>query len=178
MCIEDITAFRCPRWSELPDIELYMDQVLNVLEKYLAVFTTEDEKLITASMINNYVKQKVVSPPKNKRYGRLHLAYLFVVCILKRIMSISEICESIEMIIKVYTLEEAYNLFCDIFEKAIADTFFGKQNHNGQSNREHENNELYHIISAATYAYANLLLARALMEKNRAVEWRVESGKL
>ena len=69
-----------PRWDDLPDIELYMDQVVSILEKNLSVFSN-GEKLITPSMINNYVKQKIVKPPVKKRYDKMHLAYLFVVCI-------------------------------------------------------------------------------------------------
>ncbi|MFQ7058586.1 MAG: DUF1836 domain-containing protein [Turicibacter sanguinis] len=44
-------------------------------------------------MLNNYVKQKVVSPPLNRRYNEKHLAYLIVVCLLKQVYSLTEICD-------------------------------------------------------------------------------------
>ena len=64
----EVLNFHCPRWKELPEIDLYMDQVVSILEKYLSVFMEyEGEKIITPTMINNYVKQKVVDPPIKKR---------------------------------------------------------------------------------------------------------------
>ena len=59
----DILNFHCPRWHEFPDIDLYMDQLVTILEKNLIVFEQIwGEKIITSTMINNYVKQKVVVP--------------------------------------------------------------------------------------------------------------------
>ena len=49
---------RLPEWDELPDLDLYMDQVISLLQRYLGQFPSPDEKGITSSMINNYVKQK------------------------------------------------------------------------------------------------------------------------
>ena len=78
---KEIIEYHCPRWDELPDIELYMDQVLSVLERKLKIFAEPEEKIITSTMINNYVKQKVIKPPLNKRYDRYHLAYFYVICV-------------------------------------------------------------------------------------------------
>lgn len=120
----EILSYHCPRWDEFPDIDLYMDQVVNILEKNLSIFEESySGKIITSSMINNYVKQQVVKPPKNKKYDRVHLSYLFVVCILKRIMSIPEICQGIEGILKKYDISEVYNIFCDELELALKNAF-------------------------------------------------------
>lgn len=52
-----LAAQRLPRWDELPDIDLYLDQVLTLLDKYLGPFLPENGgHALTASMINNYVK--------------------------------------------------------------------------------------------------------------------------
>ncbi|MBQ9921517.1 MAG: DUF1836 domain-containing protein [Clostridia bacterium] len=62
---KEILEFHLPRWDELPEIELYMDQVVYTLEKKLEIFAEdESQKIITSTMINNYVKQKVVKPPE------------------------------------------------------------------------------------------------------------------
>ena len=123
---KEILEFHLPRWDELPEIELYMDQVVYTLEKKLEIFAEdESQKIITSTMINNYVKQKVVKPPVKKRYGRLQLSYLFVVCLLKRIMNISDICTSIEMMLKKYTVQQIYDMFCDEFESALRVAFTG-----------------------------------------------------
>jgi hypothetical protein len=65
------------------------------------------------------VKQKVVEPPEKKHYNRGHLAYFFVVCIMKRVLSISEICDLIAYMIKLNSIEYSYNLFCEKLENAI-----------------------------------------------------------
>ena len=56
-----LAAQRLPRWDELPDIDLYLDQVLTLLDKYLGPFLPENGgHALTASMINNYVKLRIV----------------------------------------------------------------------------------------------------------------------
>ena len=92
---ENIRAFHLPRWKELPDIDLYMDQVLNYVEKVLSVFSDGENKIITSSMVNHYVKQGVIRPPENKKYDRHRLAALFIICLFKRILNIGEIDELI-----------------------------------------------------------------------------------
>lgn len=77
-----------PAWEELPDLELYMDQVLSLVSRYLAA---GDEKVLTASMVNNYVKQKLLPPPVNKRYNRSHIASLLMLCILKSVLPIAAV---------------------------------------------------------------------------------------
>ena len=90
--IKEILEFHLPRFNELPDIDLYMDQVLNIIENSLIIFSSEnDENIITKSMINNYVKQNVIEKPFKKRYKKFHVAYLIIISILKKVLSISEI---------------------------------------------------------------------------------------
>lgn len=84
--------FNLPRWDELPQIDLYMDQVIVLLNDYLGPFSYSDgsdEKLITAAMVNNYVKMKLVPAPVKKKYCRQHLALLIMLCTLKQTLSIA-----------------------------------------------------------------------------------------
>ena len=66
-------SYSLPKWDELPDIELYMDQIISLLEKYLKIYyeTLGAEKTITSSMINNYVKLGTIPPPIKKRYSKI-----------------------------------------------------------------------------------------------------------
>ena len=117
-CIAKDTAnFHCPRWKELPGISLYMDQVLLVVNETLKPLLGGIDPGITAAMINNYVKQKLLSPPSKKKYERGQLSSLIMICILKRVLAISEIdalLASLEM------KEDArYDLFCDALEAAL-----------------------------------------------------------
>lgn len=122
---EQIQAFHCPRWIELPDIPLYMDQVVSILSKHLQPFlSVKEEKVITRTMINNYVKHGIVKPPVKKRYDRTHLAYLFVVCILKQVYRMDEISALISIQIASSPIDRSYDYFCDVLEAQIQEIFF------------------------------------------------------
>lgn len=82
--------FDLPEWDALPQLELYMDQVIILLKQYLApLHRGEEDKAITASIINNYVRMKVMPPPVKKKYSQVHIACLIVICALKQSLSIS-----------------------------------------------------------------------------------------
>ncbi|MCI5976318.1 MAG: DUF1836 domain-containing protein [Candidatus Faecousia sp.] len=85
-------AFSLPGWEELPDMDLYVDQVVTLVSRYLSLIP-QDEKnpLITASSINNYVRLRVMPAPARKRYSRRHLAYVLMICTLKQSMALTEI---------------------------------------------------------------------------------------
>ncbi len=90
--VTEFENYRIPDWDDLPDIDLYMDQVITYLEKQLAVFSkSEDEKFITPAMINNYVKNQIIPRPLNKKYTREHMAHLVSVLNLKNILSLMDI---------------------------------------------------------------------------------------
>ena len=120
--LNDIQQYRLPRWEELPDIELYMDQVITLIERYLTPLVGEhDSKVITPAMINNYVKLNIMPKPVKKRYGRTHLAYLIVITILKQVILITEVKEGIFLQSKLCSIPEAYNRFCDMQEKSLSE---------------------------------------------------------
>ena len=132
---EDIEEFHMPRWEELPEIDLYLDQVVTFIDKYLLYYLNDgenqkDEKkeqnVLTKTMINNYVKQKIMDAPIKKKYSRSNIAYLFVICILKQCYSINDIDKLIKFILKSTPLEVAYNKFCDVFENTLKCTFLAK----------------------------------------------------
>ncbi|MBQ9748425.1 MAG: DUF1836 domain-containing protein [Clostridia bacterium] len=93
---EEVSSLHIPRWNELPEFDLYMDQVIGLAEKYLSVLSIDGKGLLTPSMINNYVKSGVLPPPKNKKYNRTHLAMLMILCITKPVMEISAISELLQ----------------------------------------------------------------------------------
>ena len=89
---ESRKAFDLPDWESLPRLGLYMDQVILLLTQYLGPLSRgEEDKPITASIINNYVRLKVMPPPVKKKYSQVHLASLIIICVLKQSLSISDI---------------------------------------------------------------------------------------
>ena len=88
-----LNEFRLPRWEEIPDLGLYMEQIIDLLKQYLDYLPPElkEEQFITAATINNYVRTKVMPEPKKKRYYREHIAYLLMILTLKQTLSIAMI---------------------------------------------------------------------------------------
>ena len=110
---EIVSKIHIPRWNELPDLDLYLDQVVNYIEKYLGQYTVnKEDKIITKTMINNYVKLGIMPAPEKKKYSREHIAYLIVICVLKQVYSISDIGKLISLTIQYFELSKAYNRFC------------------------------------------------------------------
>jgi len=118
--------FRLPRWEDLPSIDLYLDQVLSLLDEYLGEYLEVDgKKIMTKTMINNYVKQKYLRAPVNKKYDRFAVASLFVIAILKPVYTIEEISKLIKLSARVAGPETGYNQFCDYIEQAVRHAFEG-----------------------------------------------------
>ena len=118
---EALRAYEIPDWDALPKLNLYMDQVIVLMEEYLNVYKKPNENLITQSMINNYVKLGVVPKPDKKRYGRIHLAYLIMVCSLKQILSISMIQKMIPLTLTEKEVREAYTAFKSAQKNAFSE---------------------------------------------------------
>lgn len=115
--LSDLTL---PRWEKLPDVDLYMDQVLILMDKYLG--GSEQDHAITASMINNYVKMGAIPPPEKKKYNRGHLARLLVICVLKNVLPIASVCTVMEQELSYRSETVFYNDFCQQFEESCQQT--------------------------------------------------------
>ncbi len=115
-CLEEKREAVLPRWRELPDLELYMDQVLALTERYLGACPGLDSRGLTAAMVNNYVKHGVLPAPQRKRYSRSQLARLLMICVLKPILPIASIRELLETGIRANSEEAFYDGFCTLFE--------------------------------------------------------------
>lgn len=88
-----LDKYRLPTWEEIPDLGLYMEQVIALLKQYLDYLPPElkEEQFITAATVNNYVRTKIMPEPRKKRYYRIHIAYLVLICTLKQSLSIAMI---------------------------------------------------------------------------------------
>ncbi len=95
---EYMSSVHIYRIDELPRIELYLDQVITLVCDELAFMCLPDEQTLTGSMVNNYVKQRLVCAPKRKRYTRRHVASLLFICAFKRVYSIAQLKRIMGMI--------------------------------------------------------------------------------
>ncbi len=118
--LNELASFSYKDYQDLPDIDLYMDQVVTFLEKQLAIFQTSSlDKQITSSMINNYVKGGVVSAPISKKYNREHLALIEEVCTLKQVLTIAEVKQIIDERYRKEDVEKdvVFNSFKDLLNE-------------------------------------------------------------
>ena len=116
----EIRTSNAVEWNRLPEIYLYMDQVLTYMNKQLRLYErNENESLLTSSMINNYVKDGVLPRPEQKKYSREHLAILLVICMLKQVLSIQDISSLIRTLLKDASQSEMYNRFCEAQSAAL-----------------------------------------------------------
>ena len=89
-----ITDYHLPDWNAIPDLGLYMDQVIVLLEQYLSFIpapTGMKERFVTSSTINNYVRLKIMPAPVKRKYHRVHIAYLIMILTMKQSLSISDV---------------------------------------------------------------------------------------
>lgn len=119
---EQKREFHCPRWDELPDIPLYLDQLVMVVQSAIGIFF-DDEAAVTKAMINNYVKQQLLDPPEQKKYGRDHIARIIAISLLKRVFSMNEIHYFIRRMVEKHGVQVAYDMFCERFENMLASAF-------------------------------------------------------
>ena len=97
--------------DDIPEIDLYMDQVIQLFESKLsAQKRNEDEKILTKTMINNYAKGKLLLPIKNKKYSKEHLILMSLIYNLKGALSINDIKSSLDNIINQCEENENYPL--------------------------------------------------------------------
>ena len=106
-------------WDRLPELDLYMDQVITLMDKQLAPFSGDGERLLTSSMINNYVKDGVLPRPESKKYSRNHLAMLLMICMLKSVLSLPEIHNILEGMTAGKGVEDLYPAFTTIHRQAM-----------------------------------------------------------
>ena len=122
--------FTLPRWQELPGIGLYSDQVVTLITQTLQPILgarpesgkKRDTGILTGTMLNNYVKMRIISPPEKKQYSREQVATLIVLCILKQVYSIQDISALISVALNSTVLSAAYNRFCVLFEDVLCST--------------------------------------------------------
>ena len=96
--------------EDIPELDLYMDQVIQLFEKKLSSSKrNEEDKVLTKTMINNYAKAKLLMPIKNKKYSKEHLILMSLIYDFKGALLISDIKLLLDEIVKGYENDEEYN---------------------------------------------------------------------
>ena len=107
-------------WHELPDISLYMDQIISYMPRQLIHF--DDRDALTSAMVNNYIKDGLLPRAEGKRYHRTHLAYLTAISDLKQVLSVKDMKALISAGTLAPEVETVYQAFQEELDGALKET--------------------------------------------------------
>ena len=113
---DSLRNFHLPRYEELPDVGLYLEQTAKYISEFLSPL---EEGSLTPSMVSNYVKKGLIRNPVKKQYGREQIAYLFFIALTKNVLSLDGLINFIALQKRTYSLQKAYDYFCEQFENTL-----------------------------------------------------------
>ena len=182
--LKELEDFNLPEYKELPDIALYMEQVVGYIKECLEQFSNKDDSIITPFMVNNYVKAKIINPPKDKKYNRDHIGYLIAISMLKSVVSMRDIAVFIDLDSKsdLYTdKQNLYSFFKSIENESLKNVIhkvktrtevFKKANNSKKNKKENFSEDLYEQANLAyialrlyTESECNKLIADKIMSQ-------------
>ena len=120
--VDSMGQYEIVSWDRLPELDLYMDQVITFMNRQLEPLAADGERLLTPSMINNYVKDGVLPRPEKKKYNRDHIAMLLMICTLKNVLTLPEIDALIHGLTEGRSVCELYPEFVAAQDKALQET--------------------------------------------------------
>ena len=135
--------------EEIPGIDLYMDQVTTFLDEGLKSSTrniSEDEKLITKTMINNYAKNDVIPPPVRKKYSKDHMLLLIFLYYYKNILQINDVKDLMDPITR-----DFFHSDSDFGMKEVYDEIFGSMKDELAEIKE----DVINKLKLSEYSYEN-----------------------
>ena len=116
-------GFALPRYADLPQMGLYLDQTVQYVNSYFRTFCGVE---LTSSMVSNYVKKGILSHPVRKKYARDQIASLMYIAVSKTVLSIENIDTLFKMQREHCSAGTAYDIFCEELETSLSVVFGGK----------------------------------------------------
>ena len=113
------SIFSYPKWEDIPNIDLYLDQVLLYVNQVCAPISPDKDKGLTASMVNNYVKHGYLTKPDKKKYQRKQIARLIAITTLKSVFSIQVIAQTLNTLQTQASSDQLYDAFVDYMNHGI-----------------------------------------------------------
>ncbi len=106
--------------SDIPNIDLYMDQVTTFMETKLSGYKrNEKDKILTKTMINNYAKARLFPPPVKKKYTKNHVMMLIIIYHLKNMLSINDIGRLIAPVTKALNEDPNSNILSELYSSFV-----------------------------------------------------------
>jgi len=107
-------------WEAMPDIDLYMDQVISYMSRQMIQYN--DREMLTSAMVNNYIKDGMLPRAVGKRYSRVHLGFLTAICALKQVLSVRDTGRLIKTERTQQDSKELYAYFLQALDEALSQT--------------------------------------------------------
>lgn len=146
-------------WERIPDIDLYMDQVISYMERQHLGLNPEGGESLTSSMINNYIKHGLLPRAKGKRYDREHIGYLTAICLLKQVLTVNETGVLLKNVMENRDIESFYREYRELTGETYSRT--AESVHCEGSKEELADQAL----KLAVNGYAQILACKKILEE-------------
>ena len=116
-----IESYSVTSWQQFPDINLYMDQVLTLLNGTASIdYSNQDtSNKLTSNMVNNYVKDGYINRPDNKKYDKNQVVTLYLLMSLKAVLPISVVAKGLKILTNENNMETVYSQFIDLQKESL-----------------------------------------------------------
>ena len=193
--LESLGRIEHIRLEDIPNIDLYMDQVTTFMDKQLKNTTRnpEGDKILTKTMINNYAKNNLLPPPVKKKYSKEHIVLLIFIYYYKGILSISDIQTLLKPLTERYfhtdgslslgdIYEEVFSLekdeVADLQKNIVRKFTISQETFQDAPEQDREILQLFSFISMLSYdVYVKRLLIEKMIDSFKSVASREEKGK-
>lgn len=183
--LEGISNMDYVRSGDIPNIELYMDQVTSFMDEQLSSSKRyDDDKILTKTMINNYAKNNLLPPPVKKKYSKEHVIIMIFIYYFKTILSIKDIETILSPITEKYfdtdqpiDIASIYEEVCNTaknqiqdLKNEVKDAYEASQNTfkdiEGLSSEDRDYLQLFSLISSLSFdVYAKKALIERIIDE-------------
>lgn len=170
--LEEVKTFNI---DDIPNIDLYMDQVTTYLNnKFAATKRRDDDKLMTKTMINNYAKSRLLPSPDKKKYSKDHIITLIMIFFFKNVLSINDVTKLLSPMLETYfhneeiPLENIVNKFLDYAKISdISDSIIDEVNESIKifDEMDVENKDYLQTVGLITMLSYDTFIRKVLIEK-------------
>lgn len=162
--MKELMDFHCPRWEELPEKELFNPEVVDYVSALLSPLMP-GEKILTGTMIQNYLKWGILNKGAGRKYNREQIATLIVLSIYKQILPIGDLRKGMDLMLSKSDSATAYNRFAEALEQAIRRTALSVRPEGIRMEGMEASSESVgvHLIA---HAFSMKLFGKTVIEKN------------
>ena len=165
--LQKLAETRPVGWEHMPDIPIYMDQLISYMPRQLMDF--ENGATLTSAMVNNYIKAKLMPRAQDKRYDRTHIVMLTAICMLKHVLSAKDLGRLLACYDTQAAPEAFYSDLTDALDRELSLALGSlRPEMDAESVRDA-------VLALSVGAYARQLTALRLLDLLNAQESREES---